>query len=814
DSPLAPELTAKALPAKVKIPQIGMYYGTSDPDVHLGHYTSWMDLHGASDALRCRMFSLTLGPRAQKWYYTLLPHSIWKWQQLRAAFRSHFIGAQVRLIPKESITIIVQKDDETVKDYISRFNDRIQNMEPCHPETLLVTAIAGLKPNSMFRWTLCQNKPATFQEFLVRAQQFIIAEESMSVPSFDFSVKENKTESDAKKKNKENFGKAQYQNYSKEYENTPESRAARDQYADNVRTGYQTVYSARAATIFEELKGKGIIPDPKPVRTSEDKLDKSRYCAYHKSPGHNTDECLGLLSALLRLIGQPQLQKSRNFNNRRKGRPVDLSDEEDDDNRPANPKRVRANDKEVFTFSTLIGTSTDNCKKPKTHDALNPSYCIPPVNSNTKQLDTSRRKAKAYVREAQNAGKQVINVDLRDTINKRNYVFAWKHEDMKGIDPQKACHRLNLDKTIKPVIQKRQKFGPDRQKALEEEVNKLIDNKFVKEAKYPTWISNPVLVKKATGLWRLCIDFSNLNQACPKDSYPIPHIDYMVDATSGHQLMSFLDAYSGYNQIPMHPDDDEHTSFYSARGLYCYVMMTFGLKNAGATYQRLVNKMVARLIGRTVEVYADDMLVKSEQASHHIAHLSEVFDILREYSMVLNPKKCTFGVGSGKFLGYMVSHRGIEANPIKIQAILDLAPPTSIKGVQALTGRLAALNRFISKSMDHCKPFFDAIKKKKLFEWTTECQSAFDNIKEVLSQLLTLQKPLPDELLYLYLGVSDVAVSAVLIRQDGLQHFPIYYVSKALHDAELRYPYMEKLAFALIIAARKLRPYFLEHSVV
>ncbi|CAA0823384.1 Unknown protein, partial [Striga hermonthica] len=212
------------------------------------------------------------------------------WQQLRAAFRSHFIGAQICLIPKESITNIVQKDDETVKDYVSRFNDRIQNMEPCHPETLLVTAIAGLKPNSMFRWTLCQNKPATFQEFLVRAQQFIIAEESMSVPSFDFSAKENKTEPDAKKKNKKNFGKAQFQNFSKGYENTPESRAVRDQYSDNVRSGYQAVYSAGAATIYEELKGKGFIPDPRPVRTPEDKLDKTRYCAYHKSPGHNTDE--------------------------------------------------------------------------------------------------------------------------------------------------------------------------------------------------------------------------------------------------------------------------------------------------------------------------------------------------------------------------------------------------------------------------------------------------------------------------------------------------------------------------------------------
>ncbi|CAA0816686.1 Unknown protein, partial [Striga hermonthica] len=204
--------------------------------------------------------------------------------------------------------------------------------------------------------------------------------------------------------------------------------------------------------------------------------------------------------------------------------------------------------------------------------------------------------------------------------------------------------------------------------------------------------------------------------------------------------------------------------------------------------------------------------IETSLQSYRLSFLS--FDILREYSMVLNPKKCTFGVGSGKFLGYMVSQRGIKANPIKIQAILDLAPPTSIKGVQDLTGRLAALNRFISKSTDHCKPFFDAIRKKKPFELTHECQNAFDNIKEVLSQLPTLQKPLPDEPLYLYLGVSDVDVSAVLMRQDGLQQFLIYYVSKALHDAKLRYPYIKKLAFSLTITARKLRPYFMEHSIV
>ncbi|CAA0820091.1 cysteine-rich RLK (RECEPTOR-like protein kinase) 8, partial [Striga hermonthica] len=204
-----------------------------------------------------------------------------------------------------------------------------------------------------------------------------------------------------------------------------------------------------------------------------------------------------------------------------------------------------------------------------------------------------------------------LRSELISFLKHNSDVFAWKHKDMKGIDPGVASHKLNLDRTIRPVVQKRRKLGSDRQKALEEEVKKLIDNKFIKEARYPTWVSNPVLVKKSNGLWRLCIDFSDLNKACPKDNYLLPHIDYMVDATSGHELMSFMDAYSGYNQIPMDPEDSEHTSLYSARGLYCYTMMPFGLKNAGATYQRLVNKMFATLIGHTMEVYVDNMLVKS-----------------------------------------------------------------------------------------------------------------------------------------------------------------------------------------------------------
>ena len=180
-----------------------------------------------------------------------------------------------------------------------------------------------------------------------------------------------------------------------------------------------------------------------------------------------------------------------------------------------------------------------------------------------------------------------------------------------------------------------------------------------------------------------------------------------------------MDAFSRYNQIRMDEVDQEKTSFVTSQGLFCYKVMPFELKNAGATYQRLVNHMFHPQIGRNVEVYVDDMLVKSQDEETHLDDLQETFDTLRQYNMKLNPSKCAFGMSSGKFLGFMVSHRGIEANPDKIQAILDMKPLQNVKEVQSLTGRVAALNRFVSKATDKCLPFFRVL--RKAFEWMDDC---------------------------------------------------------------------------------------------
>ena len=180
-----------------------------------------------------------------------------------------------------------------------------------------------------------------------------------------------------------------------------------------------------------------------------------------------------------------------------------------------------------------------------------------------------------------------------------------------------------------------------------------------------------------------------------------------------------MDAFSGYNQIKLDKTDQEKTSFVTSQGLFCYKVMSFGLKNAGATYQRLMNKMFAHQIGKNVQVYVDGMLVKSIREDDHLNDLQETFDTFRSYNLKLNPSKCVFGVTAGKFLGFMVSQRGIKVNLDKIQAIMELALSKTVKEVQSLNGKVAALNRFILRVTYKCLPFFHTLKKS--FEWTTEC---------------------------------------------------------------------------------------------
>ena len=276
------------------------------------------------------------------------------------------------------------------------------------------------------------------------------------------------------------------------------------------------------------------------------------------------------------------------------------------------------------------------------------------------------------------------------------------------------------------------------------------------------------------------MDFTDLNKACLNDPFPIPRIDQLVDAMVRHPRMSFLDAFQGYHQIPLSLSDQEKTVFRALNGNYHYRVMPTGLKNAGSKYQRMVTRIFESQIERNMEAYIDDMAVKSRQVIEHLVDLGETFSVLREHKLRLNASKCSFGVSSGKFLGYMITHRGIEINPEQIKAINSLHPSRNPKEVQRLTGMAAALNRFISRSTDKCHPFFQLLHKWKDFRWTEECVTAFENLKQYLSNTSILSRPEKEEVLCAYLAVTDHIVSLVLIRSEDEIQRPVYYVSKSL----------------------------------
>ena len=195
--------------------------------------------------------------------------------------------------------------------------------------------------------------------------------------------------------------------------------------------------------------------------------------------------------------------------------------------------------------------------------------------------------------------------------------------------------------------------------------------------------------------------------------------------------------------------------------------MPFGLKNAGSTYQWMMTKMFEPQLGKNVEVYIDDIVVKSKLVSEHVMDLTIIFEILREHKLRLNASKHYFGVGSGNFLRYIVTHRGIEVNPDQIKAINNLQPPQNPKEVQKLTGMMAALNRFISRSADRCRPFFLLLHKWKEFEWSKECVVAFQQFKQYLSHPPIMSSPVVDEVLFAYIAVAFYAISFVLIQVDS-----------------------------------------------
>ncbi|NAV32995.1 reverse transcriptase-like protein [Klebsiella pneumoniae] len=288
----------------------------------------------------------------------------------------------------------------------------------------------------------------------------------------------------------------------------------------------------------------------------------------------------------------------------------------------------------------------------------------------------------------------------------------------------------------------------------------------------------------------------------------------MVDIASSHSIFSFMDGSSGYNQIYMDPLDEKNITFKTPIRVFYYKVMPFCLKNAGATYQWAMTKIFDELIHNQVECYVDDLVIKSIQKEDHLFDLRIIFERLRQYELKMNPLKCAFGVSSGKFLGFVVRHHGIEIDPLKIKAILEMPPPKSLTQLRSFQGRLAYLRRFISNLSGRCQPFAILNKKDSKYVWDDKCQTAFEEIKRYLANPPVLAAPIPGRPLILYTTALEESVGALLaqINEEGKEN-SLYYLSRRLLPTEIRYPMIERQCLALIFAAQKLRHYMLSHKI-
>uniref|UniRef100_A0A2N9INS9 Uncharacterized protein n=1 Tax=Fagus sylvatica TaxID=28930 RepID=A0A2N9INS9_FAGSY len=780
-SPFSREIEKARLPERFTAPRFETYNGRTDPVTHIGHYQQTMTVSRLNEPLMCLLFPSNLGEVAMRWFNQLGRRTIDSWDQMAQAFVARFITNSRKAREMDALLTMKLQDNETIKNYSIRYWETYNDIDGRNEEVVIKAFKLGLPVDS----GLCHS--------LVKQTS---TPPKVSIPKHPAPARPNPA---------------------------VKSLSGPKDFAAPSFRAFGTVFKEPIYRLIEKIKREPFFAWPPKLIGNPDSRDSKLYCNYHKDTGHMTENCHKLkgsstiagqpntsdtiVAGIIHVIHDPlcsivstgsyraQMQKAAHLRrsffmiNSVHPAPVcsvrggamdqvisfsdsDLKDVQLPHNDPL-VVTLRIGNYDVERILIDQGSFAevmyqDLYIKLGMGEAELSNFASPIFGFSGEPVMPLGKAVLPVLAGPVNLQTEFIIVNAsspynaiigRDWLHRMKAIPSTLHQKLR-FPTKDGVMELNGDQvTAKqcvltavkqkdakaaekpgPVVQKRRKLAPERATSVLEEVGRLLTSGAIREIQYPVWLSNTVVVKKKNGKWR------------------------------------------GYHQIPMNEADQDKTAFITPRGTYCYKMMPFGLKNAGATYQRMVTKMFGHIIGKTVEVYIDDMLVKSLHEEDHIADLLQVFNILRESRLRLNASKCTFGVSSGKFLGHVVSRREIEPNPDQIAALVDSAEPRNIK-------------------------------QRSKFVWDEECSAAFQGIKAYLSTPPCLSIPNQGEQLFLYLAVSDHAVSAVLVREFGQEQKPVFFVSKAMDETKLRYLPLEKAALAVLQAAKKLPHYFQSNKV-
>ena len=419
-----------------------------------------------------------------------------------------------------------------------------------------------------------------------------------------------------------------------------------------------------------------------------------------------------------------------------------------------------------------------------------------------------------------------------NVLREHKTALGWTIADIKGISPALCMHHIYLEEHAKSSREMQRRLNPNMKEVVRTEVLKLLDVGIIYPISDSTWVSPVQVVPKKSGItvvkndnnelvptrmttgWRVCIDYRKLNSVTRKDHFPLPFIDQMLERLAGHSYYCFLDGYSGYNQIPIAPEDQEKTTFTCPFGTYAYRRMPFGLCNAPATFQRCMMSIFSDMVERFLEIFMDDFSVFGSSFDECLHHLSLVLARCKETNLVLNWEKCHFMVRQGIVLGHVISNKGIAVDKAKVDLISSLPPPKSVKEVRSFLGHAGFYRRFIKDFSKISRPLCNLLAKETPFVFDDDCSKAFDQLKQFLTSAPIIQPPdwnLPFELMC---DASDYAVGAVLGQRVNKIPHVIYYASRTLNDAQLNYSTTKKELLAVVFALDKFRSYLLGSKVI